>query len=832
MRRVSFFLMAISLLICCQQEQSVQVESITIDQNDLTLEEGQYTILTVTILPKNATDASVTWESTDENIVEVYGDGRIVAKHAGIARIIAGVGNIFDYITVTVRRIEPAETIGAEQITSVGAVLKGNVHPRLASSSQLKMGFQYSTTSSFPNQNTITVEITRKESDCCSTSISGLQPNTRYYYRFWINQEGEHFYGATLSFLTKPISSLLWTLDADNISETTARIRAFLDLSNIKYTSLVFGFYWGESEDALDNCISMPPILGGVYSASLNGLSWDSQYWYRCFITIDSQTYLGEIKSFTTKDIRISIETLSATDILSDGATLRGVLTSAYGESWDIETGFLYTKQTSSNMTVDRLKEVGTKTQAILNDDGSFSNENLCALSPNTTYYYVAVAAINDKEVYGKIESFTTAPLIVNVETMDPTAVTEFGATLNGKVVANKKDWYREAYFYIVEGDYSSLTIQYGNTNIKYGAVLSASMNSDESFYVSLSNLTFNTTYSYVAFTKGYWCGGREYCGNVIRFTTNDIGTVIETLPASDIGQNKATLKGQLFGDYASNAYYMIDSDYYSLSTLAATANTSPKDIKSAVSPKSIGSKPLAEIICGLHPNTLYYYMFYTYVQDVRLWGGIKSFQTKSYQYKANAVDLGLSVKWSSLNLGAYNIEDYGAYFFWGETTPRIATKQGVEYKWFDQIPVTEIKKYNTDSKYGTIDNLTVLTSTDDAARAKLGQKWRTPTKEEWVELIENCTWTQTTINGVEGIKVTSNIPGYTEKWIFLPNAGGGQILIPGIDYDVNRKLGGHLTYWSSSLNTNNPWAAFYMTNGKIDWIDRWALFPIRPVTE
>ena len=46
------------------------------------------------------------------------------------------------------------------------------------------------------------------------------------------------------------------------------------------------------------------------------------------------------------------------------------------------------------------------------------------------------------------------------------------------------------------------------------------------------------------------------------------------------------------------------------------------------------------------------------------------------------------------------------------------------------------------------------------------------PTDAEWTELRDNCTWTWTTQNGVNGYRVTSNKTGYTDKSIFLPAAG------------------------------------------------------------
>lgn len=102
------------------------------------------------------------------------------------------------------------------------------------------------------------------------------------------------------------------------------------------------------------------------------------------------------------------------------------------------------------------------------------------------------------------------------------------------------------------------------------------------------------------------------------------------------------------------------------------------------------------------------------------------------------AVDLGLSVKWASCNLGAANASEPGNYYAWGETAPK--DSYGKEtYRYCDE------KKYFTKYipeetiGYRTCDGLLKLESADDAATAALGAPWRMPTRDEVLELIEKC---------------------------------------------------------------------------------------------
>ena len=167
-------------------------------------------------------------------------------------------------------------------------------------------------------------------------------------------------------------------------------------------------------------------------------------------------------------------------------------------------------------------------------------------------------------------------------------------------------------------------------------------------------------------------------------------------------------------------------------------------------------------------------------------------------------VDLGLSVKWATCNVGANSLEEYGYYFAWGETTQK-TTFNWSTYKYCNGT-YRSMTKYCTDSYYGTVDNKTTLELSDDVAHVNWGGSWRMPTKAEQDELrnTNNCTWTWTKQNGVNGYKVTSKKNGNS---IFLPAAG----------YRDGSNLG---YYWSSSLNTYDGGSAYYLgfVSSDVDW--------------
>ena len=191
-------------------------------------------------------------------------------------------------------------------------------------------------------------------------------------------------------------------------------------------------------------------------------------------------------------------------------------------------------------------------------------------------------------------------------------------------------------------------------------------------------------------------------------------------------------------------------------------------------------------------------------------------------------VDLGLSVKWATCNLGASYPEQYGDYYAWGETEPYYygsaqypKWKEGKEdgYSWrsnkyavTDDEDNTLLTKYNRHSSLGLdgfVDYKIVLEYDDDAASVKLGSSWRTPTGQEFQELIDNCIWIETEMCGVEGYLITSAVPGYEDKSIFMPYTG---------DYwytELEEYSGGF--YWTSSLYSGNSQGAEYFSLESIE---------------
>lgn len=196
------------------------------------------------------------------------------------------------------------------------------------------------------------------------------------------------------------------------------------------------------------------------------------------------------------------------------------------------------------------------------------------------------------------------------------------------------------------------------------------------------------------------------------------------------------------------------------------------------------------------------------------------------------AIDLGLSVKWASMNVGAKAPEDFGMYFTWGDVEPvgtdpvNSFNRRGwYNYRWCKGSETT-LRKYNTKEESGTVDNTPVVMPEDDAATFYWQGDWRTPTHEEMVELKEKCKWEWTTQNYYQGYKVT----GPNGKSIFLPAAGC-------LNYQGKYGQYEKGYYWTANISADSPKDAWYMvfSRDNVDpesLMDRFAGRCIRPVLE
>ena len=197
-------------------------------------------------------------------------------------------------------------------------------------------------------------------------------------------------------------------------------------------------------------------------------------------------------------------------------------------------------------------------------------------------------------------------------------------------------------------------------------------------------------------------------------------------------------------------------------------------------------------------------------------------------------VEMDEGFKWATMNVGATSVTDFGDYFAWGDPVPKVDIPAGYTWETYKHMYANMsdyygINKYQIADGYTSSmwyngstfigDNKKTLEAEDDPATVIWGNKWRSPTKEEWTRLTntDNYMWSWTddyNNTGVAGVIVTSKVPGYVGRAIFLPAAGGRTETV--LSY-----VGSAGIYWSSTLSAiQTRDASFLSFEGNMPYIN------------
>ena len=209
--------------------------------------------------------------------------------------------------------------------------------------------------------------------------------------------------------------------------------------------------------------------------------------------------------------------------------------------------------------------------------------------------------------------------------------------------------------------------------------------------------------------------------------------------------------------------------------------------------------------------------------------------KSNAEDYDQYAVDLGLSVQWAAVNVGATSEKDFGHYYGWGET---IDKPDGTIYNWdtygvFDGVGTDDASRDAAMAEI--IDENLMLKSKYDVAHVKWGGTWRMPTNEEFTELARKCTWEPVpadygswSADNPGGWKVT----GPNGNSIFIPAAGQRT------NMNLVKEKGLVATFWTANFNdpdSNIPYAdifsraSIYFTTGfQVVYLGN-SVRPVRP---
>ena len=130
---------------------------------------------------------------------------------------------------------------------------------------------------------------------------------------------------AAVSCKKSPGNPSVKTLPPTEIDAYSARLQAKIDFAGVSWASVNFGFYWGTNEDAEGTYTMGEGTLdeANAYSAKIEGLTPETDYWYKAFIEIDGQPFTGEVMTFTTGEVPVVAPEAVDLGIVVNGKTIK-----------------------------------------------------------------------------------------------------------------------------------------------------------------------------------------------------------------------------------------------------------------------------------------------------------------------------------------------------------------------------------------------------------------------------------------------------------------------------------------------------------------------------
>lgn len=501
--------------------------------------------------------------------------------------------------------------------------------------------------------------------------------------------------------------------------------------------------------------------------------------------------------------------TIGAEKITAISAQLNGKANLGSSVSSDLVMGIMWSKE--SGVLPSNSKKVEAKN---MDKENNYSVD-VISLEPETTYYYRSFVTQNGKDDLGEIKEFTTKALSTLIETLEVVDITETTATVKAKLDLTDIPGSIQYGFY------------YGTDKINPVGSIIGKEPRQNTLSVDLGSLTPGAEYGYKPWIS-FVSDKIGYKGR-LHFKLDWNGTV-KTVTVTETQETAQAPNG------AATKWLWIGID-----NLVGLYETSPGIFEITIDvdtdwgflirtdPENWGSAKWGGTGKRLGFGVPFPLTNFS-AEDITFSGGREYCgEAKSFMAHPTVVDLGLSVKWAQMNLGATSPVEYGDYYAWGE----IETKDRyywTNYKWCKGSETT-LTKYNTDASYGEVDNKTVLDPEDDVAHVKLGDKWRMPTKEEVEELIGNCDWTEERMSLTRCLKGTSKKNGQS---IILPASGNRS-------GSTTLYYAGYFVYfWTSSVWSNNLdfaycFQGYYEIEDKVydsraSILNRTTGCPIRPV--
>ncbi len=469
-----------------------------------------------------------------------------------------------------------------------------------------------------------------------SKTISGLTPNTTYYFATYATNANGTSLSGTIGSFTTPIGIPVVnsTTAASNVGQTSATSGGYISTDNT-FPVTERGVCWNTSGNPTTSNSKVTSGTGtGTFSVTLTGLALGTTYYARCYAINSAGVGYAEQISFTTLGANLPTvaSTTTVSSIAQTTATSGGNVTSEGGATIT-ERGICWA--TSQNPTTSNSKQTASGTT------GSFS-ANLSGLSASTTYYVRAYATNSQGTAYASQVSFTTAASISlpSVSTTTPGQVTYNSYWVGCYVSADGGATVTER-GYVMNTSGFPTTLSY--THKGY--------NGSGTGYcdIYVSGLSPNTTY----YVRGYAINsaGTAY-GSQLSFTTGSAPvtpTVSTDSPATNIGPTGATVGGNVSSD--GGASVTERGVCYNTSGSPTTSNS--------VVTSGTGTGSFSVSLSGLSQSTTYYARGYAINSAGTSYGSQISFTTSGAATTPTVVS-GWSDPWSSVHRTSPSKNDIG----------------------------------------------------------------------------------------------------------------------------------------------------------------------------
>ncbi len=290
-----------------------------------------------------------------------------------------------------------------------------------------------------------------------TVTIAGLAPKTEYTFELYANYDNVTMKGGSVTATTDEL--IVTTAEATDITATSATLHGSVTAGTEDILSQGFEYWTTENEVLTVEAEDM--------SATLTDLTPGTTYYYKAYAKTEyGGTTYGEEISFTTLIVAPTVQTLAATGITHNSATLNGTVTA--GSEEILEQGFEYRLATSSE--ADVLTVTGS---------GEEMSVAITGLKAVTTYIFCAYVRTASKTYYGEEKAFTTTAIIApTAQTYAASDITSTSAVLHGYVQMGSEEIAEQGFEYWAKdvgmqtvtttGDYMSVMVTGLKSNTKY----------------------------------------------------------------------------------------------------------------------------------------------------------------------------------------------------------------------------------------------------------------------------------------------------------------------------------------------------------------------------